>query len=84
MVCKGISSLRGMRWDVSRAADGRMSSAEADFSIVHSLLSQFTITGYDASAHLSEETHNAAKAAPIGVLTAVGARSVLTKGEQAR
>lgn len=36
------------------------------------LLSQYTITGFDASAHLSEETHNAARNAPIGVLTSIG------------
>jgi len=35
------------------------------------LMSQYTITGYDASAHLSEETHNASWSAPIGVLTSI-------------
>ena len=34
-------------------------------------MSQYTITGYDASAHLSEETHNASWSAPIGVLTSI-------------
>lgn len=36
------------------------------------LLSQYTITGFDASAHLSEETHNASWSAPIGVLMSIG------------
>ena len=36
------------------------------------LMSQYTITGFDASAHLSEETRNAAWNAPIGVLTSIG------------
>ena len=45
-------------------------------SAFNSLLSQFTITGFDASAHMSEETHDAARAAPLGVLTAVGASSL--------
>ena len=31
------------------------------------LLTQYTITGYDASAHLSEETHGAANAAAKGI-----------------
>jgi amino acid transporter len=30
------------------------------------------ITGFDASAHLSEETTNAARSAPIGVITSIG------------
>lgn len=40
------------------------------------LLSQYTITGFDASAHMSEETHNAARSAPIGVLTSIGVSAV--------
>jgi amino acid transporter len=40
------------------------------------LLSQYTITGFDASAHLSEETHNAARNAPIGVLTSIGVSAI--------
>lgn len=35
------------------------------------LMSQYTLTGFDASAHLSEETHRASWSAPIGVLTSV-------------
>ncbi|KAI1081537.1 amino acid/polyamine transporter I [Whalleya microplaca] len=37
-----------------------------------SLLSQYTLTGFDASAHLSEETRNASWSAPIGVISSVG------------
>ncbi|OKL58767.1 hypothetical protein UA08_05579 [Talaromyces atroroseus] len=36
------------------------------------LMSQYTITGFDASAHLSEETHRADWSAPIGVLMSIG------------
>ncbi|KAI9846005.1 MAG: hypothetical protein M1837_004411 [Sclerophora amabilis] len=36
------------------------------------LMSQYTITGFDASAHMSEETRNAAWSSPIGVLTSIG------------
>ncbi|HLY51117.1 MAG TPA: amino acid permease [Solirubrobacteraceae bacterium] len=35
------------------------------------LLTMYTITGYDASAHVSEETHSAAEAAPKGVWRSV-------------
>ncbi len=31
-----------------------------------------SLTGFDASAHLSEETRNAAWSAPIGVISSVG------------
>jgi amino acid transporter len=35
------------------------------------LLTMYTITGYDASAHVSEETHDAAMAAPKGIWRSV-------------
>lgn len=35
------------------------------------LLTVYTITGFDASAHTSEETHNAARNVPNGILKAV-------------
>ncbi|GAA5931112.1 hypothetical protein JCM3775_000804, partial [Rhodotorula graminis] len=37
------------------------------------LLAQFTITGFDASAHMAEETADSGRAAPLGVLISVGA-----------
>ncbi|EXJ67917.1 uncharacterized protein A1O5_09264 [Cladophialophora psammophila CBS 110553] len=40
------------------------------------LMSQYTITGFDASAHLSEETQNASWSAPIGVLMSIGCSAV--------
>lgn len=36
------------------------------------LVAQYTQTGFDASAHLSEETRNASWSAPIGVISSVG------------
>ncbi|RAL61391.1 hypothetical protein DID88_009525 [Monilinia fructigena] len=33
------------------------------------LMAQYTLTGFDASAHLSEETRNASWSAPIGVIS---------------
>ena len=35
------------------------------------MLAQYTITGFDASAHMTEETHNAAVAGPRGIVTAI-------------
>src|SRR3712207_3368199 len=35
------------------------------------LMAQYTYTGYDASAHVAEETRNASKAAPRGIVTSV-------------
>ena len=35
------------------------------------VLSMFTFTGYDASAHLAEETHDPARRTPWGILSSV-------------
>ena len=35
------------------------------------LMAQYTFTGYDASAHVSEETTNASRAAPRGIVMSV-------------
>jgi amino acid transporter len=35
------------------------------------LMSQYTMTGYDASAHMAEETHQASRAAAVGMWTSV-------------
>lgn len=35
------------------------------------LMAQYTYTGYDASAHVAEETKNASRAAPRGIVTSV-------------
>ncbi|KAG0211167.1 hypothetical protein BGX33_004492 [Mortierella sp. NVP41] len=44
------------------------------------LQSQFTMTGYDASAHMSEETKNADVAGPVGIVMAVGVSFVAGLG----
>jgi amino acid permease (GABA permease) len=36
------------------------------------LMAQYTFTGYDASAHMSEETHGAAISAPRGIVSSIG------------
>ncbi len=35
------------------------------------LMAQYTYTGYDASAHVAEETKNASRAAPRGIVMSV-------------
>jgi amino acid transporter len=40
------------------------------------LMAQYTITGYDASAHMSEETRGAARSTALGMVWAVGASVV--------
>lgn len=35
------------------------------------LVAQYTFTGYDASAHVTEETHNAAIAGPKGIISSI-------------
>lgn len=37
----------------------------------------WTLTGYDSAAHISEETANAARAAPLAILVSVAATSIL-------
>ncbi|KAK4694344.1 choline transport protein, partial [Lecanoromycetidae sp. Uapishka_2] len=41
------------------------------------LMSQYTILGFDASAHLCEETRKAVRDAPLGLLTAIGTSAVM-------
>uniref|UniRef100_J3MXB0 Amino acid permease/ SLC12A domain-containing protein n=1 Tax=Oryza brachyantha TaxID=4533 RepID=J3MXB0_ORYBR len=36
------------------------------------LMSQYTLTGYDASAHMTEETKDAGRSGPIGIISAIG------------
>lgn len=41
------------------------------------LMSQFTILGFDASAHLCEETRKAVRDAPLGMISAIGAAATI-------
>ena len=41
------------------------------------LMSQFTILGFDASAHLCEETRKAVRDAPLGMLYAIGGSATI-------
>ncbi|CCM03960.1 uncharacterized protein FIBRA_06115 [Fibroporia radiculosa] len=45
--------------------------------IIGILMAQYTLLGYDASAHMTEETHNAAMSGPLGIVMAIGVSAVL-------
>ncbi|ETN41018.1 uncharacterized protein HMPREF1541_02951 [Cyphellophora europaea CBS 101466] len=51
-------------------------ASDAYVACIGILMSQYTITGFDASAHLAEETQNASMSAPIGVLMSIGCSAV--------
>jgi amino acid transporter len=51
-------------------------ASDAYVACIGILMSQYTITGFDASAHLAEETQNASMSAPLGVLMSIGCSAV--------
>src|SRR3954468_9304180 len=40
-------------------------------ALIGLLLAQYTLTGFDASAHMTEETHNAARSCPRGIVMSI-------------
>jgi len=60
------------RANFTTRADGNVSLGFANGLV----LSMFTFTGYDASAHLAEETRDPARRTPWGILTSVGVSAV--------
>ena len=52
-------------------------ASSAYVAAVGVLMSQYTILGFDASAHLCEETRKAVRDAPLGLLTAIGGSAVI-------
>ncbi|KAJ2918863.1 hypothetical protein MD484_g1536, partial [Candolleomyces efflorescens] len=45
--------------------------------VIGILMAQYTLTGFDASAHMTEETHNAAMSGSIGIIMAIGVSALL-------
>ncbi|KAI0738203.1 APC amino acid permease [Daedaleopsis nitida] len=45
--------------------------------VIGILMAQYTLTGFDGSAHMTEETHNAAMSGSIGIIMAIGVSAVL-------
>ncbi|CAN8105729.1 unnamed protein product [Discula destructiva] len=58
------TGLEGIGWSIR--------ASPAYIAVCGSLMSQYTLTGFDASAHLSEETRDADWSAPVGVVSSVG------------
>lgn len=56
-------------WGV-RASDGYV-------AVIGILIAQYTLTGFDASAHMTEETHNAAISGPLGIVISICVSAVL-------
>ena len=52
-------------------------ASPAYVAVVGVLMSQYTILGFDASAHLCEETRKAVRDAPLALLAAIAASSVI-------
>ncbi|EPQ53103.1 APC amino acid permease [Gloeophyllum trabeum ATCC 11539] len=52
-------------------------ASPAYVAIIGILMAQYTLTGFDASAHMTEETHNAAMSGSIGIIMAIGVSAVL-------
>lgn len=52
-------------------------SSPAYVAVVGLLQAQFTLTGYDSSAHMSEETRNAEISGPVGMTMAVIVSSIM-------
>ncbi|KAH7925965.1 APC amino acid permease [Leucogyrophana mollusca] len=52
-------------------------ASHAYVCIIGMLMAQYTLTGFDASAHMTEETHNAAMAGSIGIVMAIGVSAIL-------
>ncbi|KAG8500623.1 hypothetical protein CXB51_002653 [Gossypium anomalum] len=52
--------------------NGEGINSKAYIFVLGLLMSQYTLTGYDASAHMTEETKNADKNGPKGIISAIG------------
>ncbi|KAF8584528.1 amino acid transporter [Ramaria rubella] len=52
-------------------------ASHAYVAIIGILLAQYTMTGFDASAHMTEETHNAAMSGSLGIVISIGVSAIL-------
>src|SRR5256885_922019 len=58
-------------FEVKNATGFSFAGAGVYAVLIGLLMAQYTYTGYDASAHVAEETHDAARAAPRGIVSSV-------------
>ncbi|KAL0567964.1 polyamine transporter tpo5, partial [Marasmius crinis-equi] len=52
-------------------------ASPAYVAVIGILISQYTLTGFDASAHMTEETRNAAMSGSLGIIMAIGVSALL-------
>ncbi|KAL1760636.1 amino acid/polyamine transporter I [Schizophyllum commune] len=52
-------------------------ASNAYVAVIGILMAQYTLTGFDASAHMTEETRNAAMSGSIGIVMAIGVSAIL-------
>ncbi|TFK38346.1 APC amino acid permease [Crucibulum laeve] len=52
-------------------------ASNAYVAVIGILMAQYTLTGFDASAHMTEETRNAAMSGSIGIIMAIGVSAIL-------
>lgn len=52
-------------------------ASSAYVAVIGILMAQYTLTGFDASAHMTEETHNAAMSGSIGIVMSIGVSAIL-------
>ncbi|KAI0288600.1 amino acid permease-domain-containing protein [Russula brevipes] len=52
-------------------------ASPAYVAVIGILMAQYALTGFDASAYMTEETHNAAVSAPIGIVMSITFSAVL-------
>ena len=70
--CRTTTSRSPRSSSRSRTRPASPSPAPGVYAVLLGLLmAQYTYTGYDASAHVAEETHDAARAAPRGIVMSV-------------
>jgi amino acid permease (GABA permease) len=58
-------------WVFTHFANGSGWSSKFYVLLLGLLLAQYTFTGYDASAHMTEETRSAARSGPRGIVTSI-------------
>jgi amino acid permease (GABA permease) len=58
-------------FEVKNATGFSFAGAGVYAVLIGLLMAQYTYTGYDASAHVAEETHDAARSAPRGIVSSV-------------
>jgi hypothetical protein len=60
-----------------RDSSGSLRPDRSDVWVSEGCPPSYQSSGFDASAHIAKETHNAAMSGPIGIITAIGVSAIL-------